>query len=248
MWLTEQVALVGSGDIGGMGLTNPFDCHVYLLDGGDECALIDAGAGFDGDAIVMQIEGLGIDPARVRHLLLTHAHFDHAGGAAALARRLKLRTVAGAECAARLSAGDEDAIGLTQARALGLYPAQSRLAPCPIDRIVTDGESFRVGNIEVTALHTPGHSGDHFSFLARGDGAAMLFAGDAVFAGGRIALQTLPDCRLADCFATIRRLATLEVEMLLPGHGVPVLRRGDAHLRKALGYVDAMQVPPSMFF
>lgn len=248
MWLTEQVALVGSGDIGGMGLTDPFDCHVYLLDGGDECALIDAGAGFDEEAIVSQIKRHGVDLARVRYLLLTHAHFDHAGGAASLARRLKLQTVAGAECAARLTTGDKDAIGLTQARALGLYPAESRLAPCTIDIVVGDGESLRVGSIKVSALFTPGHSGDHFSFLAQGAGDAMLFVGDALFAGGRIALQTLPDCRLEDCFATIRKLAALEVETLLPGHGLPVLRRGGAHLRKALGYVDAMQVPPPMNF
>lgn len=248
MWLTQQVALVGSGNIGGMGLTNPFDCHVYLLDGGSECALIDAGAGFGEEMIVGQIAELGIDLARVRYLLITHAHFDHAGGAASLARRMKLQTITGAECAARLRSGNEDAIGLTQARALGLYPAESRLASCPVGRVVVDGESLRVGSIDITALSTPGHSGDHFSFLARGAGDAMLFAGDAVFAGGRIALQTLPDCRLEDCFTTIRKLAALEVELLLPGHGLPVLRRGGDHVHKALGYVDVMQIPPPMFF
>jgi hypothetical protein len=44
MRLWERIQLVGSGD-GGFGLTDPFDCHVYAVDGGGEPALIDAGIG-----------------------------------------------------------------------------------------------------------------------------------------------------------------------------------------------------------
>jgi len=248
MWLSKQVALVGSGDIGGMGITNPSDCHVYLLDGGDECALIDAGSGLDDEAIVRQIEGIGVDLARVRYLLLTHAHFDHAGGAASLAKRLHLHVVAGAECATRLRHGDEDGTGLRQARGLGLYPVAARLVPCAIETVLGDGESLRVGKMTVSALHTPGHSSDHMAYWVQTDAIATLFAGDALFAGGRIALQTLLDCRLDDCFATIRKLAKLKVESLLPGHGLPIMQRGASHLHKALTCVENMQIPPMMYF
>ena len=44
MRLTPDVCLVGGGMFG-FGLTSPGDCHVYLLDGGDELVLIDAGIG-----------------------------------------------------------------------------------------------------------------------------------------------------------------------------------------------------------
>lgn len=248
MWLRDRVALVGSGDIGGMGLTDPFDCHLYLLDGGSEAALIDAGSGFDIDAILRQIEASGIDRARLRYLLLTHAHFDHAGGAAELAEQLHLHVIAGAETAQRLHNADEEATGLQQARALGLYPAHALLHPCNVDTVVADGDTIQIGDTRLTALHTPGHSGDHISYLADTNAGATLFAGDAVFAGGRIALQVLPDCRLADCFATIRKLAALNVDSLLSGHGLPILQRGATHLQKALASVDAMQIPPAMYF
>ena len=46
MQLTEFVHLVGSGQ-SGFSLTDPLDCHVYLLDGGSELALIDTGVGRD---------------------------------------------------------------------------------------------------------------------------------------------------------------------------------------------------------
>jgi hydroxyacylglutathione hydrolase len=51
MRLTPEVHLVGSGD-SGFGLTDPFDCHVYLLDGGSEAALVDAGIGTGVDEIL----------------------------------------------------------------------------------------------------------------------------------------------------------------------------------------------------
>ena len=53
LWLTDRIAIVASGG-NGFGLTHRSDCHVYLIDGGSEAALIDAlaerriaGAGLD---------------------------------------------------------------------------------------------------------------------------------------------------------------------------------------------------------
>lgn len=46
MRLAERVHLVASGQLG-VGLTDDHDCHVYLLDGGAEYALVDAGGGRD---------------------------------------------------------------------------------------------------------------------------------------------------------------------------------------------------------
>ena len=83
----------------GFGLTDDYDCHVYLLDGGDEHALVDAGGGRDPDAIVRLIAADGLDPRRVRTCFLTHAHADHAAGAAGLRERLGLRVLASPEVA-----------------------------------------------------------------------------------------------------------------------------------------------------
>src|SRR5262249_22193728 len=79
--LSDRIYLVGSGGLG-FDLSDPFDCHVYLLDGGGELALVDVGAGMGAEAIVENVRREGLDPRRIRHLILTHAHGDHAGGAA----------------------------------------------------------------------------------------------------------------------------------------------------------------------
>ena len=64
MKLTEGIHLVGSGSLG-FDLTDNFDCHVYLLDGGDELALVDTGAGLGAEAILDNVRRDGLDPARI---------------------------------------------------------------------------------------------------------------------------------------------------------------------------------------
>ena len=53
MRLTEDIYLVGSAEFG---ISNAYDCHVYLIDGGEEAALIDCGVGYDTGQIIRNIE------------------------------------------------------------------------------------------------------------------------------------------------------------------------------------------------
>src|SRR5436309_13342250 len=112
MKLTERIYLVGSGKFG-FGMTDDYDCHIYLLDGGSELALIDVGAGMGVSQIVENIRAEGFDPHEVRHILLTHAHGDHAGGAARMSAALgQPRVYMHVDCAPFLREGDERAISL----------------------------------------------------------------------------------------------------------------------------------------
>src|SRR5690349_21076539 len=82
MRLTDEVYLVGGGPVKDFGLSNEPDCHVYLIDGGDELALVDCGMA-EGDSlerILSNVQRDELDPARIRTLILTHYHMDHAGG------------------------------------------------------------------------------------------------------------------------------------------------------------------------
>lgn len=78
MKLMDSVYMVGSGTAG-FSMTNAFDSTVYLVDGKDELALIDAGVGVQPERIIKQIERDGFDPAQIGKILLTHGHGDHAG-------------------------------------------------------------------------------------------------------------------------------------------------------------------------
>ena len=80
MQLTTDIHLVGSGMLG-LSLTDEYDCNVYLLDGGTECALVDIGAGHRLQPLLDEIDRDGPDPGRIARILLTHKHADHSGGA-----------------------------------------------------------------------------------------------------------------------------------------------------------------------
>jgi hydroxyacylglutathione hydrolase len=243
--LTPEVALVGSGG-SGVGISHPLDCNVYLIDGGDELALVDTGTGLDTDAILANVGALGHDPARIRHLFLTHAHGDHAGGAAGLRARLGARVhLAGAERAA-LEARDEVALGLDVARRNGYYPADYRLEPCEVDRLLADGERLRCGRLELAVLATPGHSAGSVCLVLEGAEGRVLFAGDTVFAGGKISLLVIPGADLLALADSVARLAAVRPTALLPGHGPFPLRDAHEHVERAQRTFESMVPPPQI--
>jgi hydroxyacylglutathione hydrolase len=241
--LTNRVYLVGSGR-NGFGMTDPFDCHVYLLDCGDELALVDCGAGMGMEQILANVRIDGLDPEKIRHLLLTHAHGDHAGGAARIRSKLDVRIAASPEAATWLRTADEDAISLGAARKAGIYPNDYRLDPCPVDRELREGDIIQVGNLELKVYETPGHARGHVSFVFEDGGRTFMLAGDAIFYGGRILLQGTWDCSIQESIATVRKLAQLDVDALLAGHGTLVLGEARRHFDLAMSWVDRLLPPP----
>src|SRR5207245_6239062 len=100
------------------------DCHVYILDGGKEKALIDAGVGLDSHEIIRNIKEDGFDPKRdIDYLLITHAHADHGGGASALRSATGAELIAPRGEAEFLEGGGMDLeAGLQAASESGIYP------------------------------------------------------------------------------------------------------------------------------
>ena len=246
MRLTERVYLVGSGS-NGFDLTDPFDCHVYLIDGGNELALIDVGAGMGAEGIIENVKHDGFDPGRIRHLILTHGHGDHAGGAARMRSLLGEPAiyVSGA-IAESLRSGDEKAMSIDVAKQAGIYPLDYRLEPFPIDHELEEGASIEVGELQLNVFDTPGHSDGHISLLMEEDGRRTLFAGDVVFFGGKILLQNIHDCRLDALIGSLRKLRQLEVSTLLPGHLTMSLRDGQRHIERANTVLDRLLIPEQM--
>jgi len=243
MKLTDSVYLVGSGSLG-FGLSDAFDCHVYLLDGGDELALVDVGAGMGAEAILENVRKDGFDPARIRHLVLTHAHGDHAGGAARFRALLGEPTVYLSEAVAdHLRRGDERAVSIDVAKRVGIYPPDYRFDPCEVDVELREGDELTFGSLRLGVLDTPGHSDGHVSLVLDANGRRTLFAGDAVFFGGKILLQNIHDCRLDRMIASLRKLRELAVTALLPGHLTLALSDGQAHIERANTVLDRLLIP-----
>lgn len=248
MRLTPDVCLVGSGRFG-FGLTSPGDCHVYLLDGGDDLVLIDAGIGGvagDPELILREIRRDGYDPGRVAHLLLTHYHTDHMGGAAQL-RELLGCEVHGSPLTARtLENADERQISLPEAKRAGYFPENYVLQPCPCTADLNDGAEFGLGNLTLRVADTPGHAAGHVSFLVGGGERSYLIQGDVIFFGGTVFLQSTHDCSIQDYARTVNKLAEFDFDAHLPGHLGISLDDGKRHIMAAKAVFDALGVPKNL--
>ncbi|MGD9511027.1 MAG: MBL fold metallo-hydrolase [Geminicoccaceae bacterium] len=245
MLIEPGLHLVASG-ASGFDLTDRYDAHVWLFAGTDCNLLFDAGAGRSVEAILANGSADGLDWSRPTKLFLTHGHADHSGGAAELCERLSATTYAGATTAEWFKKGDDAAISLPAAKAAGIYPQDYRWRSCPIECPVVDREIVELGGFSVQAVTTPGHSADHVSWLVRRGARTWLVAGDALFHGGRIVLQHIYDCDIAAYARSLRALAELEFDALLPGHGAFSLHHAVRHAKAATDWLDRLLLPPQL--
>jgi glyoxylase-like metal-dependent hydrolase (beta-lactamase superfamily II) len=215
----EHVWLVGGARPDAF--TDVHDCHCYLIWDGTGGVLIDAGTGL-GAASWLGAVAEVCDPAALAGVLVTHYHADHAGGAASAG----LPIIASRQTAEALAVADEDRTSLAVARAAGVYPADYRLPPATVERVVAGDSFLSAGGLRIEIVAAPGHCDGHLVALASIAGRTVLFSGDCLFAGGRISIQALHDCRLDRYAETVIALASRDVDVLFPGHGDPVL--GDA--------------------
>jgi glyoxylase-like metal-dependent hydrolase (beta-lactamase superfamily II) len=195
--------------------------------------------------VVENVRRAGLDPARIRHILCTHAHGDHAGGAARTRALLPNASVSMSRVAAGyIRLGDEAGTSIGVAKTAGIYPADYRLEPCAVEDELAEGDRVTIGDVELECVDTPGHAGGHLSFLLEHGGRRSLFAGDVVFHGGRILLQNTHDCRLEALTASLRKLRGLRIDALFPGHFAFSLRDGQRHIERANEVLDQLLIPP----
>jgi hydroxyacylglutathione hydrolase len=238
--ILDDVYLIGSGEVG---LSHALDCNVYLLDGGNEAALIDAGSGFDTEQLLSNITDTGTPLEWIRYLLLTHCHMDHARGCHSMRERLGCQIVASAEEARLLKEGTEFELGLEQAKYARVYPDDLNFIHSRADCIIGDGE-LQVGKYKVKTIMVPGHTlGMMCYFVTTAQGNA-LFVGDTLFWGGKIGLSNVGGSDLSVYRTGLPKLADLNVDALLPGHFLWTVRGGQAHIDKALKALKGSQIPP----
>ncbi|MCC8109374.1 MAG: MBL fold metallo-hydrolase [Planctomycetes bacterium] len=241
MPVCDHVHLIG-GVANGTRISHDIDANVYLVDCGDGYVLIDCGGGCETERIADNLSAAGFTPDACRRILLTHAHADHAAGAAWLHAYTGAPVQALPEAARFLRDGDRRAVSLDIAIAAGVYPEGFPFPACPAEEIA-DGDSFRLGNVTITAVATPGHCSGHAAFLAEMDGRRILFAGDAVFPGGKIAVQPIWDCSPFAYARSMAKLAALRVDALVPSHHGWNLTTGHEDIAAAAAVFARLGVP-----
>jgi len=180
------------------------NCSVIWCENTGAGAVIDPGG--DLDRILATIRSEGVKPERI---LLTHAHVDHAGGTAELARTLGL-PIEGPH------PGDQfwiDSLA-EQARMFGIASGGSFVP----NRWLEDGDRVQVGEIQLEVRHCPGHTPGHVVFHSPVE--RLAFVGDVLFAGS-IGRTDFPGGDYDTLINAIRtRLFPLGDDVrFVPGHG-----------------------------
>jgi hydroxyacylglutathione hydrolase len=243
MQISEHIYLVGSEQFG---LSHPLDCNCYLIDGGSALGLVDNGTGMGVDDILANIASAGFDPQSLTHILVTHAHLGHWGGSAALREKTGGKVWAPTLAAPILTDVAKDP-GTPLNFRFGRYPAEFVPRTCPPDHTFGDGDRLLIGNIAVQTIQVQGHTKDATCFLMVDEGKRVLFTGDTVFYAGKIGLLNMEGCSLDDYRRDIHKLADLNIDTLLPGHGVFVLRNGQKHINRAIFKLSDFVLPETFF-
>ncbi|HKC29936.1 MAG TPA: MBL fold metallo-hydrolase [Jatrophihabitans sp.] len=218
-------------------LLGRFQAYVWQDDQG--VTLIDTGAADTGGEIAIALDELGLAPSDIDRIVLTHFHDDHVGAAAEIADWGDVEIVAH-QADAPFIRGDApgplpnftDEERIIHAQVAGEVPPAP---PVRVDREVRDGEVLDFGG-GAHVIWVPGHTeGSIALFLPQ---HRLLFTGDAVAEhSGRIipGVFNLDTTRATE---SMRRLAELDVDIAVFGHGEPALCGAGARLRQVVASFD----------
>ena len=215
---TEDVYRVDGRLFGGPGRV-----AVYVLDT-PKPAVIDTGtADTTPGEVLAALEDLDVARDGVAHLIPTHVHLDHAGGAGKLAAACPNATVhchergidflTDPELLEKLERGVEQALGMEAPY------GEPDLVPEDRARAITDGDTIDLGDRTLEVIDAPGHAPHQACFFD--ETTETMFVADAagmLFEGELYPTTQPPSFDLEDAVSTVRRLQTYDPETLCYPH------------------------------
>ena len=197
----------------------------------DGIALFDTGPESTFQNVLAGLQTFGIDVSDVRHVFLSHIHFDHAGAAFRFAENgatvyVHPRGAPHLIDPSRLIESATRIFGSDMERLWG------RLAPVPQAnvRALNDGDVIRVGNIAVKAVETPGHASHHHVYHWNDAVFGGDVAGVRIGKGPPIPPFVPPELHIESWLASIEKIRALRPRALYLPHFGRVSDAIDAHL------------------
>jgi glyoxylase-like metal-dependent hydrolase (beta-lactamase superfamily II) len=182
--------------------------NIYII-GKEHATLIDTGIGNRMNPVWPQLESIGFNPENIKSIILTHAHHDHAMGAFLILEKAK----------SKIYIHDAD----TRYIAFSLGEALVK---------VKEGDIIQTELWPLEVIWTPGHTEGGMCLYAREE--HILFSGDTAFPDGYFGRFDGEGGSLEDLIESLRKLAKLRVEIMLPGHGTPVIQSAEQNIKLAL--------------
>jgi len=190
--------------------------------GRSHVTLIDTGMPGNAGKIIEFLGSIGHSQADSVTIILTHPDIDHAGSVSELKEKLENTKVAIHEADAQRLAGEKPPKEVRGFARLVLKAASPfmKLKPVTADILLRDGEQVD----GLTVVHTPGHT--RGSICLYSERLEAMFVGDAL-ATERDGTPTLPTAFMSadieEAKKSARKIASYEFQLVLPGHGPPIL-------------------------
>ncbi len=181
--------------------------NIYVV-GGEKATIIDTGVGNRLNPVWPQLKELGIEPENVDKVVITHAHHDHAMGAFLILEKAK----------PKVYVHDKDSKYIASSLGESLV-------------VVKEGDVIETELWPLEVIWTPGHTEGGICLYARKP--RILFSGDTAFPDGYFGRFDGETGSIADLVDSLRKLAKLKVDVMLSGHGVPVIMGAEDNIKLA---------------
>lgn len=168
--------------------------------------LIDSGTSEDFSMLEHDLDEIGVKCQDINVLINTHEHFDHIGGNIYLQKRSLV--AAHKFAAVKIKYGDDEVM---MCRSCGQNSIGYK-----VDLWLNHEDVIDAGSYFLKFLHTPGHTSGCICVYEHR--RRLLFSGDTLFADGTIS-SIFVSGSLGEYFNSLRRLKTIKIDKLLPGHG-----------------------------
>lgn len=172
--------------------------NTYILLSGTDVAVIDPGSAYD--------KITAVSGEKIKYIILTHCHYDHIESLIKLKEKTGAKIVFSKVGKSNLSDGYINLSMPVYGKNLGIEP----------DILVSDGDIIKLGDENIKAIETPGHTSCGMCYLSENS----LFSGDTLFSGS-IGRSDLPSGNYSILEGSVRKkLYTLSDEIdVYPGHG-----------------------------
>jgi len=213
---------------------------VYLIDE-EEKAIVETGTSNDVGAILEAVKAFGLTPRDIDHVIVSHIHLDHAGGAGFLLKEMPNATVYVHERGYRHLVDPSRLVASAGQALAGMASEFGTMTPIPEKRLraVKDGEALDIGGRVLRFYDSPGHAPHQLTIMDEknrcvytGDAAGLYFPGDEIL----IPIAPPPSFDLEDNLATFRRLLALKPRALLFSHYGPHERPKEVIQRQLVQY------------